>query len=126
MSENVDTYVDGIKKSFELLNNNDKFKEIFREEQFKILLNPENEKHAALVTVDEGRIKVEKIVNKPEENISKDVLGWDGLVQTTRELFNDLDSGKANAGKLLLKRKLKVKNPKVLSKFSKIQALIER
>ena len=126
MSENENTYANGIKESFELLDNNDKFKEIFREEQFKILIKPEDEKHAALVIVDKGTIKVEKIVNKPEENISKDVLGWDGLVQTTGELFGDLDSGKAKAGKLILKRKLKLKNPKVLVKLSKIQALIER
>ena len=62
-TENKDTYAKMIKENFELLNNNDKFKEKIKEDQFKILINPKDEKHAALVTVDKGTIKVEKIIN---------------------------------------------------------------
>jgi len=124
MSEKI--YANGIKENFELLNNNEQFKEKFKEEQFKILMNPTDEEHAALVIVDKGTIKVEKVKNKPEENISKDVLGWDGSIQTTRALFNDINSGKAKPGKLILKRKLKVQNLKVMAKLSTIQSLLKR
>jgi hypothetical protein len=103
--------------------NNEEFKEKFKNDQFKILVNPTDEEHAALIIVDKGALKVEKVLNKPKENISKDVLGWDGSISTTRQLFNDMASGKAKPAKLLLKRKLKVHNTKILLKFATIQSL---
>jgi len=119
-------YADGIVEYFEPLNDNEEFKDKFKDDQFKILVNPTDEEHAALIIVDKGALKVKKVLNKPKENISKDVLGWDGSISTTKALFNDMASGKAKPAKLVLKRKLKVRNTKVLLKFAAIQSLTKK
>ena len=119
-------YADGIIEYFEPLNENEGFKEKFKNDQFKILVNPTDEEHAALIIVDKGTLKVDKVPNKPEENIKKDVLGWDGSISTTSDLFNDMASGKAKPGKLILKRKLKVHNTKILLKFAAIQSIVKK
>ncbi len=126
MSED-ENYADLVKKAFEPLNNNDKFKEKFKDEQFKILLNPKDDEYASLIIVDKGTVSVEKIANKPKENISKKVLGWDGLVQTTKQLFDDIAAGKLSTRDIVKKittRKIKVKNLKLLPKLAEMQALL--
>lgn len=119
-------YASLIKKKFEELNYNVEFKEKFKNDQFKILMNPLDEKYVALVFVDKGTIIVEKILKKTEKNISKETLGWDGSITTSRVLFNDISSGKKKPVSLVLKRKLKVQNPKVIAKLSIIQSLIKK
>ncbi len=73
-------------------------------------------------------ISVEIIANKPEENISKKVLGWDAMMQTTRQIFDDIDEGKISTGavvKKIIAGKIKAKNVRTLTKLDKIQALLK-
>ena len=71
MSDNnkATTFADSIKKRYEPLNNNPKFKEKFENETFRILLNPKDGQHAALIAVDKGVLSVNKIENTNKENL---------------------------------------------------------
>ncbi len=121
------SYAEGIKEYYEPLNNNEKFKNKFKKAQFKVLLNPSDDDYAALIIVDKGTISVEIIANKPEENISKKVLGWDAMMETTRQMFDDIDEGKISTAavvKKMISGKIKAKNIRIVSKLDKIQAIL--
>ena len=126
MSE--ESYAQGIKEYYEPLNNNEMFKKKFKNAQFKVLLNPMDDNEAALIKVDKGTISVEIIANKPEENISKEALGWDAMMETTRQMFDDIDAGKVSTAaviKEIMSGKIKAKNTKTLTKLDKMQALLK-
>ena len=79
-----------VAKQVEPLNENEKFKERFKDVEVKILLNAKDGKYAALLVIDKGTIHVEGIKNQPKENIKKKVVGWDGLLQTNTAMFLEL------------------------------------
>ena len=121
------TFGESIAKIYESLNNNEIFKEKFKDDTFKILLNPKDGKDAALITIDKGFISVNSIDNSSKDNLDKTILGWDGFIQTTIELFNAIGKGKLSGGdfaKKVATRKIKIKNPKILKKFSELGALL--
>jgi len=88
------------------LNENEKFKERFKDTQVKVLLNAKDGKYAALLIIDKAKIYVEGMKNTPKKNLKKKVVGWDGLLQTKTSIFleilegDDLSLGKV-IGKIL-------------------------
>ncbi len=105
-----------VSKQFEHLNENEKFKEKYRDTELKLLLNAKNGKYAALLVIDKGTIQVEGIKNQPKENLKKKKVGWDGLLQTTIEMFLELlKSEKISVGMIarkVLGRKIKIRGIK--------------
>jgi len=105
-----------VSKQFEHLNENEKFKEKYRDTELKLLLNAKNGKYAALLVIDKGTIQVEGIKNQPKENLKKKKGGWDGLLQTTIEMFLELlKSEKISVGMIarkVLGRKIKIRGIK--------------
>ncbi|MFX1376640.1 MAG: hypothetical protein ACFFA0_12590 [Promethearchaeota archaeon] len=79
-----------VSKQVEPLNENEKFKEKFKDTNVKVLLNAKDGKYAALLVIDNGTIHVEGFENKPKANIKKKVIGWDGLFQTTTKIFIEM------------------------------------
>ena len=69
------------------LNENEKFKERFKDTQVKVLLNAKDGKYAALLIIDKANIYVEGMKNTPKKNLKKKVVGWDGLLQTKTSIF---------------------------------------
>ena len=82
-----------VAKEIEVLNTIEQFKEDFKDSLIKILLNAKDGKYAALLVIEKGSIYVEGIENNPKSNISKKVLGWDGLLQAKTQVFVDLLGG---------------------------------
>ncbi|MFX0022968.1 MAG: hypothetical protein ACFE9S_11640 [Candidatus Hermodarchaeota archaeon] len=76
-----------IKSILTPLNENKNFQENFRSVKAKILLNASNLNNAAIISVENGFIRVESIPNKPEENIKKKKLGWDGFLEMDTQTF---------------------------------------
>lgn len=105
-----------VAKQVEPLNDNEKFKEKFKDTELKILLNAKDGKWAALLIIDKGKIHVEGIKNEPKENIKKENAGWQGLLETTTPMFLELlGSDKVSMGKVIRKiltRKIKIKGYK--------------
>ena len=125
-SEESSKFVKSVKERYESLNTNEKFKEQFKDINFKILLNPTDRDYAALITVDKGIVYVEGIKNTPKEKISKEVLGWDSYMKTTRQTFKEIGDGtlsSRNIRKIVLTRKIKVKGLKHLASFNKMSVL---
>jgi len=121
------TFADAIADIYEPLNNNAKFKEKYKDDTFKILLNPKDGNFAALITVDKGKLSVESIENSSKKNLDQKVLGWDGLMQTTIELFSAIGRGELSSSdiaKKVMTRKIKVKNSDMLIKFSLLGKLL--
>lgn len=105
-----------VSKQVEPLNENEKFKERFKDTEVKVLLNAKDGKWAALLIIDKGKIYVEGFKNNPKENIKKKNADWDGLLQTTTPMFLELlGSEKVSTGKVIRKiltRKIKIKGIK--------------
>jgi len=123
----VGTFADGIKKVYGPLNNIEAFKEKYKEDSFKILLNPKDGNYAALITVDHGTLTVEGIENKPKDNLDKKTLNWDASMKTKIQMFKDIGDGKLSSKditKKVITGKIKVKNPKFLVKFSELGAIL--
>ncbi|MFW9969932.1 MAG: hypothetical protein ACFFDF_07000 [Candidatus Odinarchaeota archaeon] len=93
-----------VAKQVEPLNENEKFKQLFKETQEKVLLNAKDGKWAALLIIDDGKIHVEGIKNEPKSNLKKKNASWDGLLQTTTPMFMELlGSEKLSMGKVIRK-----------------------
>jgi len=123
----VGTFADGIMRVYEPLNNIEAFKEKYKEESFKILLNPKDGRYAALIIVDHGTLTVESIENKPKENLDKKILKWDASMRTKIQMFKDIGDGKLSSKditKKVITGKIKVKNPKFLIKFSELGSIL--
>ncbi|NVM34166.1 MAG: hypothetical protein HWN81_01135 [Candidatus Lokiarchaeota archaeon] len=121
------TFAEAIANIYKPLNNNKKFKEEYKNDTFKILLNPKDGKFAALITVDNGKLSVESIENTSKKNLDQKVLGWNGLMQTTKELFSSIGRGElstSDIAKKVVTRKIKVKNTKILTKFSELGSIL--
>ncbi len=122
------TYPEGVFNHYNPLNLNDKFKEKFAKESFKILLNPKDGEYAALVTVDKGTVSVEGIENKDKKDLTEEKLGWDGMMKTTKALFEEIGDGKLSQSDIIKKvvaRKIKMKAPKFLLKLTEMQTYLE-
>ncbi len=107
------------------LNDNDRFKEKYKDIKSKILMNAVDGKYAALVIIDNGTIDVEGIVNKEKNDLKQEVLGWEAKLETTTELFLKLAAGELGTGASLVKimtRKLKIKG---LNQILELFALLE-
>ena len=101
-----------IKNNLEPLNTNEFFKKKHAETSVKIMLNAFDAKAAAIVTIDKATIKVEGVPNTPREGLKKKVLGWNGKIETTLQIFMDIVIGKLKLGgmaKKVLSRKIKVR-----------------
>ena len=121
-----DEFVKSIKKTYESLNNIEKFKEQFKDSTFKILLNPKDGDFAALILVDKGTVSVDGMENTPKENISKEIVAWDGFMQTTRQTFKEIGDGTLSGKdirKKFLTRKIKGKGLEYLRYLSQMSAL---
>jgi len=93
-----------VSKLVEPLNDNEKFKERFKDTELKVLLNAKDGKYAALLAIDKGTIYVEGIKNKPKKNLKKKIVGWDGLLQTKTSTFLEiLESDDISLGKVVRK-----------------------
>ena len=91
-----------VSKQVEPLNDNEKFKQKYKDTQVKVLLNAKDGKYAALLVIDKGTIHVEDLKNNPKENLKKKVLGWDGLLQTkTKTFVGLLESDDISLGKVI-------------------------
>lgn len=115
-----------VSKQVEPLNDNEKFKEKFKDTQVKVLLNAKDGKYAALLIIDKGTIYVEGFENNPKKNLKKKVVGWDGLLQTKTKTFIELlESDDISLGKVIgkiLTGRIKIRGTKhvliLLSLFS--------
>ncbi|MFX0099596.1 MAG: hypothetical protein ACFFCS_08445 [Candidatus Hodarchaeota archaeon] len=84
------------------LNSNSAFKDKYKDlKATKFLLNPENAKFAALITVDRGIITVKSVENKPVQNLSKKQLGWNGFISANTQVFLSFALGKMSILQLL-------------------------
>ena len=104
-----------ISSQLEPLNGIEKFKSKYKDTELKILLNATDGRYAALINISKGVIDVEGIPNKDRNDLKKDVLGWEGKLETTTPLFLDLAMGKLSTlgvlGKIIT-RKIKLKGMK--------------
>jgi len=122
------TFAAEILKTYNPLNNVAKFKEKYAESSFKILLNPKDGQDAALITIDKGILEVEGIENQNKKNLEQDELGWDGFIQTSLELFDEIGKGNLTQSDIVKKvvaRKIKIKNPKIVAKLAEMMALTD-
>ena len=122
------TFAEAILNTYGPLNNNEKFKEKYAEKSFKILLNPKDGKYAALITVNNGVVSVCGIDNQDKKNIDQKELGWDGFMQTTIALFDEIGKGnlsQSDIAKKVVTRKIKMKNVKIVAKLSEMGALLK-
>ncbi|MFX1487737.1 MAG: hypothetical protein ACFFBI_01215 [Promethearchaeota archaeon] len=123
--ENTFAYI--IAQRYEPLNNNENFKDKFKDEQFKILLNPKNGDSAALISVKKGKLIVDSVDNSSKKNLAQETLNWDGYMQTTIEIFRAISNGELTQGEItkkVMSRKIKLKNPKMLIKLGELSTLL--
>jgi hypothetical protein len=93
-----------VSKQIEPLQENQKFKEKYKDTEAKILINAKDGKYAALLVIDKGTIQVEGYKNNPKKNIKKKALGWNGLIQAKTSLFLELLGGEdISLGKIIRK-----------------------
>ena len=122
------TFAEGVLKTYGPLNNNEKFKEKYADKSFTILLNPKDGKDAALITVDNGVVSVKGLDNQDKKKLDKKELGWDGFMQTTVALFEEIGKGNLSQSDIIKKvvaRKIKMKNVKIVAKLSEMRALLK-
>lgn len=111
------------------LNDKEKFREKYKDSSLKLLLNATDGKYAALINISNGVVDVEGISNKEKEDLKKDVLGWDGKLEMTTQLFLDFGMGKISTGSFLVKwlitRKIKMKNMKKVLTLIDLFAILD-
>ena len=121
------TFAEAILNTYGPLNNNEKFKEKYADKSFKILLNPKDGKYAALIDVTNGAVSVNGLDNQDKKNLDQKELGWDGFMQTTLALFDEIGKGNLSQSDIVKKvvaRKIKMKNVKIVAKLSEMGALL--
>ena len=93
-----------VSKQVEPLNENEKFKHMFKETEDKFLLNAKDGKWAAMLIIDKGKIYIEGIKNEPKENLKKKNAGWNGLISCKTDMFLELlGSEEISMGKVIRK-----------------------
>lgn len=122
------TFPEAILNTYGPLNNNEKFKEKYADKSFKILLNPKDGNYAALITVNNGTVSVKGLDNQDKKKLDQKELGWDGFMQTTLALFDEIGKGNLSQRDIVKKvvaRKIKMKNVKVVANLSEMEALLK-
>jgi len=110
-------------KEVEPLNSNEKFKKEFAETTVNVLINPKDQKWAALLKIDKGTIAVDDIKNDKETLKS---VKYDALFEASTELFLKIFTEGLSTGALLKKwitRKIKLRGIRKLAIFGKLMAL---
>ncbi|MFW9864660.1 MAG: hypothetical protein ACFFEN_01050 [Candidatus Thorarchaeota archaeon] len=128
-SHKENNFADTIEQRYNILNNNENFKNNFKDEDFKILLNPKDGDSAALITVDKGVLTVDAVDNSSKKNLKQEILNWNGYMETTIDLFRAIGRGELTRGditKKVVSRKIKVKNIEILAKFGELSALLRK
>ena len=118
-----------IKNIMEPLNQNQEFKKKFKTLKKKFLINASNLNHAALITIDEGSLRVESIPNKPESNLKKKFIGWNGFISMDSQIFLALAMDKITIFNIIAKwlvRKVKMKGILNLLALLKIFELLKK
>ena len=108
----------------EPLNVNKEFKEKFGDTHLNILLNPKDQKWAAMLKIDNGTINV--VSSKNDEETLK-TLEYDSLFEAPAEMFLNLFSAGLSAGPLLIKmitRKIKIKGLRKMMALKEIFDLL--
>ena len=121
------TFAGAILETYGPLNNNEKFKEKYADKSFKILLNPKDGKIAALITVNNGTVSIKGLDNQDKKNLDQKEIGWDGYMQTTLALFDEIGKGNLSQSDIVKKvvaRKIKMKNVKFVAKLFEMGALL--
>ncbi|MEJ2252647.1 MAG: hypothetical protein P8Y70_10760 [Candidatus Lokiarchaeota archaeon] len=112
----------------EPLNENEEFKEKFKDEDLKILLNATDGRYAALIKVKNGALEVEGYKNKDRNQLKKEILGWDGKLETTTNLFFKLATDELSLlsiiGKMIT-RKIKIRGIRKIFVLIKLFDLLE-
>ena len=101
-----------IHKNLDKLNTNEYFKKKHAETEAIVMLNANDAKAAAMVTINKGTVSVEGVPNDSKSGLKKKVLGWDGKIETTLQIFMDIVIGKLSLGGIVKKffsRKIKVR-----------------
>ncbi|MFX1498152.1 MAG: hypothetical protein ACFFBH_11540 [Promethearchaeota archaeon] len=111
------------------LNDNPKFKDKFKNTNRKVLINPTNLNYAALLIIDNSKLQIESIPNKPKSNLNRNSIGWDAYISMDTQLFLSLAMKRLTMLKLSLKiisGKIKIKGIlKLLSMLKLIKILTE-
>jgi hypothetical protein len=110
------------------LNQNPKFKEKFKKIERKYLINASNLNYAALVKIDNGRLTVQSVANKPKSNLKKKVTGWDSFISMDSQIFLALAMDKISKAKVGLKvisGKVKLKGFRKLPTLLKLFELLK-
>ncbi|MFX0020228.1 MAG: hypothetical protein ACFFBT_12920 [Promethearchaeota archaeon] len=118
-----------IKNIMEALNKNQEFQTKFKNFKKKYLINASNLNHAALITIKEGHLKVESIPNKPNSNLKKKFIGWDGFISMDSQIFLALAMDRISLFKIVVKwllGKVKMKGILNLLYLLKIFEIIKR
>ena len=108
----------------EPLNVNKEFKEKFVDTHLNILLNPKDQKWAAMLKINNGTINVTS--SKNDEETLK-TLEYDSLFEAPAEMFLNLFSAGLSAGPLLIKmitRKIKIKGLRKMMALKEIFDLL--
>lgn len=69
------------------LNEDPNFKQAFKNTERRILINATNLHYAALLTIENGSLKVESVRKEPKTNLAKKVTGWNGYVAMDTQIF---------------------------------------
>ena len=107
------------------LNDNELFKEKYKETSLKILLNPNDQLKAALIIFENGTVDVtEYKKSEPTMNLAKkkNLIGYDAMLQVSTQMLFDIVSGKTSVVKLM-KDNIKDKNIKVKGKLKLLKLL---
>ena len=94
------------------LNKDPRFIQVFKNTKRIILINATNLHYAALLTIDNGSLKVEGIRNEPESNLKKKATGWNGYVAMDTQIFLGLATNHLSFIKLgvkILRSKVKMR-----------------
>ena len=115
-----------IVKQLKPIENKEIFIEKYSDLELRVLLNPIDSKYAAIVNLSHGRFEVEDIKNEQKEKLSKDVLNWNAMLETSTLIFLKIAMGElglVGQAKLIMTRKMKVKGLANLLKFASILKL---
>lgn len=107
------------------LNDNELFKEQYKETSLKVLLNPNDQLKAALIIFDNGTVDVTEFKkSEPTMNLAKrkTLIGYDAMLQVSTQMLFDIVSGKTSVVKLM-KDNVKDKNIKVKGKLKLLKLL---
>jgi hypothetical protein len=118
-----------IKKIMEPLNQNQEFKQKFKDLNKIFLINASNLNHAALITINEGSLKVESVPNKPASNLKKKNVGWDGFISMDSQIFLALAMDRITIFNIIAKwfvRKVKMRGILKLFSLLKIFELLKK